>query len=95
MRTIIFDVRARTPERFDFRVVPQRIISGVSATVRNNPTAVRINSFQRQPAFFQEAHGFVGDGFSGHNERHYFRMICVVVFTDTDTGTNERDGTAT
>ena len=77
------------------RVEPE-VVHAVCAPARcDDPAAVYVDPFHVQPSFSEVAVGFRLDGFAGHNERHYVRMICVVCFTDTDTGANERAGTAT
>ena len=76
--------------------IKTKVVHAVCATTGgDHPASVHVNPFDVDPSFCKVTVGFRLNGFSGHDERHYFRMICVVVFTLTDTGTNERDGTAT
>jgi len=52
----------------------------------DNPASVYVYTFDCEPPFFQEANCFVGNGFAGHNERHYDRISVFVVFFSTTIG---------
>ena len=81
-----FQFRTRATPLLHHRIKTKVIHAVCATTGGDDPASVYVNPFDVDSSFCKVTVGFRLNGFSGHNERHYDRIIVFVVFVVTTIG---------